>query len=364
MKLNLKKKLASFTIIAVGSVFTIFLVVSLVFIRRSFIESNEHLLLEETQKAANAINQQLSTHMGVARGLAQSFEATYFNDWKTMDGLFNASLKRVAEEETDYLAVWSCFQYEYILPDWGNKPGRVSSTWSREGGELNHEDIIRDVDGISSSVYYDIVESQSETIVEPYWYQYGDAESEKILETTISIPMQHNGIGVGVVGIDMSLDAFPAYVANIKPFDESEAYLLSAKGAIIGHVDEDRLGKPITDYFPSIKTEEFSNIQESIAIREKEDGMNMVFTMAPIYAGKSKTPWFVLTKTPQKVLYAKANWIVVIMLSIGLIAIVLIALLVYVVTSKITKPIVQSAQITSFISSGRPNQFFCLQKRK
>ncbi len=366
MKLNLKKKLVSFTLIAVGSVFCIFLIISLYFIRRSFVRSNEQLLMEETQMAANAINQQLSTHMGLARGLARSFEATYSSDWDAMYPLFNASMKQVAEKETDYLAMWNCFQYECIRADWGHKPGRLTSTWSRDEGELKHKEIIRDVDGIQPSPYYYILKSQVETIVEPYWYQYGDSENDKVLETSIIVPMQDNGADIGVVGIDMALDAFPAYVANIKPFDESEAFLLSAKGVVIGHKDIEMLGKPLSDFYDQISIHEHAQLtKDSSAIfRHKVNEQNMVFTISPLYVGKSQTPWFVLIQTPQKVLVAKANWIVAVMLGVGLIAIVLIALLVYIVTGRITTPIIHSAKITSNISSGDLTSKFSYKKEK
>ncbi|MBR8537572.1 hypothetical protein KDU71_18530 [Carboxylicivirga sediminis] len=366
MKLNLKKKLASFTIIAVGSVFCIFLTISLLFIRRSFVESNEHLLIEETQKAANAINQQLSSHMAVARALARSFEVTYSNNWEQMYPLFNASMEQVAKEEDDFLAVWNCFQYEYILPTWGNKPGRLTSTLSREEGQLKHKEIIRDIDGIKPSPYYDAIESLNEMIVEPYWYQYGEDESDKVLETSIVAPMQASGAGIGVVGIDISLDAFPAFVADIKPFEASTAILLSTKGSIIGHEDVEKLGKPLNNFYDSINIAAYTHLnKEACEIFEyKIDGEQMVFSLAPIYPGKSLTPWFVLIQTPKKVLTAKANWIVSVLLIIGLVSIAVIAILVYLVSGRIATPIISSAKITSTISSGDLTSVFNYKKEK
>ena len=354
MQISLKKKLASFTTIAVGAIFSIFLIISLFFIKKSFLASHEQLLIGETQKAAQTINKELSTHMSIARALAFSFEVSYDEEWNTMYPVFNKSMQQVALNEPEYLAVWNCFQYEAIDDNWGNEPGRLTSTFSRENGHLEHKEIIRDIDGIKPSPYHNIIANLDESVVEPYWYQYGDAEHEKVLETSIIAPMQNNKTGIGVVGIDMLLDAFPAYVANIKPFKESDAYLLSAQGAIIGNSDKSKLGKPLIDYYASIDVKQYQNLTSDNCniIEVKADGDKLLFTIAPIYIGKSQHPWFVIIKTPKSVLSAQANWILMVMLGIGLFAIILLAILVYFITSKITNPIVRSTKITSNISSG------------
>jgi len=354
MKLSLKKKLSSFTIITVGIVFCLFLTLSLVFIKRSFIDANEHILKKETEKAAEEINKQLSVHMGIARTLAHSFEASYSENWDTIRPIFNKSLRQVALNEPDYLGVWHCFQYTNIIKDWGNKPGRITSAYSREDGILKHKNTERDVDGIKLSPFYDIMDSKQETIVEPYWYQYGHQEHEKILETTLAVPMLDNGKSVGVVGIDISLAAFPAYIANVKPFAESEAYLLSQKGIIVGNKDQEKMGQPLSKFYSEIPTNliEAQQTNHCIIIEQMADSLNMVFTISPFYVGKSKTPWFILIKTPKSVLSAQANWIVMVMLGFGIFAIILVAIIVYFITGKITNPIVQSTQITSNISEG------------
>ncbi|TRX61902.1 methyl-accepting chemotaxis protein [Carboxylicivirga sp. M1479] len=353
MQISLKKKLASFTIIAVGAVFSIFLIISLIFIKRSFVESNQHILIEETQKAAQEINKELSTHMGVARGLARSFEVNYSRNWETTYPSFNLTMQRVAQNEQKYIAVWNCFEYKAIDANWGNKPGRLTSLYTREDGDLRHKETVRDVDGITPSGYHDVAKSLQETLMEPYWYHFG--ENEKILETTLTIPMlNNNNQFVGVVGLDMSLEAFPDYVTNIKPFKESDTFLLSANGIILGNSNLDLLGSPITEHFKEFNQDQALNSSQldCNVIEMLIDEQKQVLTIAPIYAGHSQTPWFILIKTPKSVLSAQANWIVWVMLFIGLSAIILISILVYLVASKITKPIVSSAQITSTISSG------------
>jgi len=350
MKLNIKKKLAGFTIISVGGIFCLFLAISLVFIKRSFIESNEQVLIKETQKAANEINQQLSSHMGVARALAHTFEANYHQNWENINPVFNEALQQVARKEEQYLAVWNCFQYEAIDDNWGSKPGRITSTYSREEGTLGHKEIIRDVDGIKASPYHDVAQSKQETLMEPYWYQYGNAQDQKVLETTLTVPMLDNEQFIGVVGIDMSLEAFPEYVSNIKPFKSSDTYLLSNKGVILGNSNQQLIGSSIFDVYKELEKHSIHKRFEPIELQI--DKAMQVITIAPIYAGKAKQPWFVLIKTPKSILSAQANWIVIVMLAIGACAIALIALMVYIVSGKIARPITHSSQITANISSG------------
>lgn len=368
MKLSLKRKLTSFTVISVGTVFSIFLIISLIFIKRSFIEANSHILKEETHKAAEVVNKRLSTHMGVTRALARSFEITYAEGWEQMYPLFNRSIKQVALEEMDYLSVWHCFNYSAINSEWGNNPGRLTASWSREEGSLTFMEKERDMNGIQPSPYYDVLDKRCETVVEPYWYQYGDNENDKILETSIIVPIISNGKGIGVTGIDMSLEAFPDYVANIKPFESSEAFLLSSAGTIIGNQDTKTLGLPIDSIYPSLAQKlDFGTtlIDSTHNYTElKIDGKSEVFTLSTIYIGKSQTPWYMLIKTPKAVLSAKANWIVMVMLGIGLFAALLLTILAYFVSGKITNPIIRSAEITSNISSGDLTGSFVYKKEK
>jgi len=366
MRLNLKSKLSSFTIITVGTVFCTFLAISLVFIKRSFTQTNEHILITETQKAAQEISKQLSVHMGVARAVAHSYESTYSEGWDQMHPIFNTTLKQVALSDPSYLSVWHCFQYEKIYPEWGSKPGRITSSWSAEDGTFGYKEVIRDVDGLKPSPYYDIMRDQSETLIEPYWYQYGDKENEKILETTLAVPMLYNKEFVGVVGIDISLEAFPSYVAEIRPFDTSEAYLISANGIILGNKDKSKLGQPIKDYYAEIQSQlkQALNTDSCSIIEHQTDNTNTIVTIASLYVGKSKTPWFVVIKTPKATLSAKANWIIFVMLGFGLFAIVLVAIMVYFIAGKITTPIIKSTQITSDISAGDLTGSYHYKKEK
>ncbi|MCT4586795.1 MAG: methyl-accepting chemotaxis protein [Carboxylicivirga sp.] len=354
MKFNLKKKLASFTFISVGAVFCIFLIISLVFIRRSFVESNTQLLISQTQQAAEEINKQLSGHMSMARALARSFEANYKNNWEAQYPVFNQSMQQIAAQEPELLAVWNCFQYEAIDNSWGAKPGRLTSSYSREKGPLVHKEIVRDVGGQQPSPYHDIAKSKQETLIEPYWYQFGDNEYDKVLETTLTVPMLDNDKFIGVVGLDISLEAFREYVTHIKPFRQSDAFLLSSNGTILGNENLACIGQPIAELFPSIDVQQMlaSTNKDQSTFEVQEDRSTLLFTQAPIYAGKSQTPWFVLIKTPKKSLLSRVNWIIYVMLAFGACAIVLIAFMVYQISGRITTPIVDSTRLTSNISSG------------
>ncbi len=354
MKLSLKKKLASLTIIAFGLVFTIFLTTSLFFIRSSFLKANKQLLVEESEKVSEELNKNLSSHMAIARGLARSFESTYNTDWEMMDELFKNTMTQVLKSENDFLAVWNCFQYEAVISDWGSQPGRITSSISREEGSINHSYIERDVDGIKASPYYDALNNDIELVSEPYWYQYGDDETKKVLETSFLVPMNDEGNSIGAIGLDISLKALQTYIKKIQPFDESKSYLLSNKGVILGSHNEEQVGDSITNFLPTIDQATLTNAKDSSCIIKDEvhEGTKTIITIAPIYIGKSPTPWYVIIQTPKQVLSAKANRILTIMLIIGIIAIILITVLIYVITGKISNPIIYSSQITSNISAG------------
>jgi len=76
MKLSLKRKLSSFSILVVGSLFILFLLTSMYYYKKTTNRLNKQALKESTLLAAETINKELSLHLGTVRGLASNFGHT------------------------------------------------------------------------------------------------------------------------------------------------------------------------------------------------------------------------------------------------------------------------------------------------
>ncbi len=89
-----------------------------------------------------------------------------------------------------------------------------------------------------------------EFITEPYKFK---VDGKDVLNTTVSTPMYHNGKFIGVVGIDISLDAIVQRVSKMTIFDKGFGFIISAEGTIIAHPNEKLLGKKIKEVFKNRK---------------------------------------------------------------------------------------------------------------
>jgi methyl-accepting chemotaxis protein len=331
-------------------------------------ETNLNILEKEAEIAGLEIKSILSTHLGVARGLAQSFMAYKNIPADERMDIYNDMIKKVTEENPDYIGVWHCWEYSFIDPEWGDKPGRHSVSFYRENGEIKKDVEDRDIGGVVTRTgYHKIKDSKQEAMMEPYWCVYDNTkefdntnDSDKVLETTLAVPIMDNGQFAGLVGIDVSLATFPKYMATIKPFEKSEAFLISEQGMIAGHQDTKLLGK----YF----TEEFSEMEKKFDILNKlhdrkqfliktpYKGEETLFYFTPVFIGKAASPWYVVITAPEKVLQKQANNIIKIALALGILGILFIGIILWFIIDKMTKPIKQATVVTQSIEKGELNK--------
>merc|ERR1711916_207751 len=79
---------------------------------------------------------------------------------------------------------------------------------------------------------------------EPYKFE---VNGKNVLNTTVSTPMYHNGKLVGVVGIDISLDAIVQRVSKLKLLDNGYGFIVTDNGTIIAHPNEKYHGKKLNE---------------------------------------------------------------------------------------------------------------------
>ena len=332
-------------------------------------ENNLNILEKEAEIAGYEIKTILSTHLGVARGLAQSFEAYKTIQAEERMTIYNNMIKHVTEENSDYIGVWHCWEYSFLDPEWGNEPGRHSVSYYRENGEIKKDVEDRDIGGVVNRTgYHRIKDSKQEAMMEPYWCVYDNAKTsdpngnnngDQVLETTLAVPILDNGEFAGLIGIDVSLATFPKYLASITPFESSEAFLISEQGVIAGYKDKELLGKQFS--------EEFEDIEKTFSIKSKlqlhksfqietmyKNEITQLY-FHPIFIGNSSSPWYIIITAPEKILQKQANSIIWTAISLGLLGVLLFGIMLWFIISKITKPIKEATSVTKSIEKGELN---------
>ena len=281
--------------------------------------------VKKTQSYANEtakdIKNQLDADLTIVKTFAEAF-GTYKEletpKWKE---LFSKMYYKVFENNPHIYSIWDSWELSMIDPEWEKPFGRYVCLYWRENGIIKEDSEFRSLDG-DPELYAEIKKSKIPAIWEPYEDVYADNKAERFLMTSVNAPILDNGKYVGIVAIDITLDKFQALVEKIKPYEGSNAFIISNKGVIAGHPDKDLLNKKIEDIFPDDEKE--NSIQEKILKGKNLDYIssdNTFYCYTPIFVGETNTPWSIAISIPVEVMMAKANKNFRISLIVGIIEI-------------------------------------------
>ncbi|VVO91869.1 Methyl-accepting chemotaxis protein McpU [Pseudomonas fluorescens] len=293
----------------------------------------------------------------------------------------NQTLKTAFERNSKVLGIWLAFEPDGLdgkdsefandAARQSNEAGRFATYWSRAGGEaLNtimvEEDMTKttlNLSGTPYNVWYTCPRDSKRTcLLDPYADTVGNKE---MLMTTISVPLLVDGKSIGVVGIDIALDALQAAaVDSQRELFNSAGHMLivSGTGVLAAYsVDASKVGKNIGDTLGA----DGKDVQQLLGtgapkILQQGDLIRAVYPVSPIADSKA---WGVVVDLPKQVLLADSVKLqsvlddaqqtgtikaVVVAIIAGLVGL----LLMWLTASGVTRPINSVADMLKAIASG------------
>ena len=293
----------------------------------------------------------------------------------------NQSLKTAFERNSKVLGIWLAFEpngldgkdSEFVndAARQSNEIGRFATYWSRAGGEsLNtimvEEDMTKttlNLSGTPYNVWYTCPrDSKRICLLDPYADTVGNKE---MLMTTISVPLLVDGKSIGVVGIDIALDALQAAaVDSQRDLFNSAGHMLivSGTGVLAAYsVDAGKVGKNIGDTLGGDGKDILQLLTSGAPkILQQGDLIRAVYPVSPIADAKA---WAVVIDLPKQVLLADSVKLQAVLddaqqsgtikaLSVAVIAGVIGLLLMWLTASGVTRPINSVADMLKAIASG------------
>ena len=293
----------------------------------------------------------------------------------------NQSLKTAFERNGKVLGIWLAFEpngldgkdseFANDAARQSNESGRFASYWSRAGGVgLNtimvEDDMTKTTLSLSGTPYnswYTCPRDNKRTcLLDPYSDTVGGKE---VLMTTISVPLLVDGKAIGVVGVDIALDALQAAAVDSQRelFNGAGHMLIvSGSGVLAGYsVDASKVGKSIGDTLGADGKEALQLLSGgSPKILEQGDLIRSVYPVSPIPDSKA---WGVVIDLPKQVLLADSVKLQAVLddaQQTGTIKALLVAvaaglvglLLIWLTASGVTRPINSVAQMLKAIASG------------
>ncbi|AIG02637.1 putative methyl-accepting chemotaxis protein [Pseudomonas fluorescens] len=293
----------------------------------------------------------------------------------------NQQIKTAFERNTKVLGIWLSFEpnaldgkdSEFVNDKLraSNEVGRFSTYWSRADGEsLNtvmvEADLTKTTPNLSGTPYniwYTCPrDSRSACLLDPY---ADEVAGKSVLMTTISLPLLVDGKVIGVVGVDITLDALQAAAntAQQELFNGAGIMeVLSGSGLIASYSGEpDKVGKNIVDVLGGEGKEIVQLLaSDTRKVREQDDTIRAVYPVKPIAGAK---PWGVVIKLPKDVMLADSVKLQGVLddaqtrgtlqaLLVGAVAGLLGLLLMWLTATGVTRPINSVAAMLKDIASG------------
>ena len=293
----------------------------------------------------------------------------------------NLSLKTAFQRNDKVLGIWLAFEpngldgkdSEFVndAARQSNEAGRFATYWSRAAGSaLNtimvEEDMTKTTLSVSGTPYnswYTCPRDNKRTcLLDPYADTVGGKE---MLMTTISVPLIVDGKAIGVVGVDIALEALQAAaVESQRNLFNNAGHMLIVSGSGVLAADSSdatKVGKKISDTLGADGKDLLQLVSSGTPkILEQGELIRAVYPVDPI--GNSRA-WGVVIDLPKQVLLADSVKLQAVLddaqetgvltaLAVAAVAGLIGLLLIWLTASGVTRPINNVAEMLKNIASG------------
>ena len=307
------------------------------------------------EKAANQTRSELELDLGFSRALAQSMYGYYKLDSVTRDSIYFTMVRNQVEQNERYMSVWYNLEYSATKPNYSKNYGRRSISAYMQNGYsqilIEHKNVQGDVE---TSGYYKSKSTNSETILDPYPYTY-DGVTE-FLVTSICVPIRHEGEFVGLAGVDIDLNKFQRPIEMLKPYPNTQSFLLSSNSTIVAHTNVTNSGKFFREVFPEIEIEHgISGKVErgtDYSFDWEIEGKKYITFLTPIKIGSSSLYWSIGIAIPVSEIVVEARNAMYSGILVALLGIIILGIVLYYVASSIAKPITETTHVLNNLAEG------------
>ncbi|HBE76547.1 MAG TPA: hypothetical protein DDW65_02010 [Firmicutes bacterium] len=345
---NLKTRM----LISIGSVIIgAFIVTNLIVILNVALNTTKQAMDKTKEMSghySNEIRENIDEALVAARTMAEFFEGMKKSQSANRDGM-NHMLRQVLEENKNFTGVWTCWEPNALDGQDSkniNKPGHDSTGrfvpyWSRDiSGNVTLAPLLDYTTKGPGDYYLLARNSGDETIINPYIYE---VSGQKVLMTSLVVPIRYDGRVVGVTGIDVAMDTLLQRINQIKPYDTGYASLIANNLIYVTHPNPERVGKKVenAEEIRGSKMVISSNSGEIEILKSVSSTLhtNVYRAFDAIHFGKTKTPWVFVTNSPVNRVLASVRQVTWISIIFSIITLGLLTLVVLTATNSIANPL-------------------------
>lgn len=314
----------------------------------------------QSEKEAFEMSYNINRTMNVVTTLSQMLESYEVMEWEKWEKLLLKVYEDVIADNPQIFSLWDSWEYNVIDSTYKKPYGRKVIIFWNEDGVIKHSIENKSMDG-DPEQYGEIKRDKKPCVWEPYFDLFANSKSERLLMTTVNMPIKKDGKYVGIIAADITLKKMQEDIKNIKPLKGSYAYVVSHGGIIAAHPNTKIINKKINELFE--KEEEKYNIVRKIQqgetfsyISTDDHGEEVYVTYAPIFIQGVNTPWSLAISIPVNTITEEANRKFFIALGVVLLGIIVIAIIIFYIGKNISEPIKYVTNTLVNISKGHINK--------
>ncbi|MDX7759433.1 methyl-accepting chemotaxis protein [Aeromonas hydrophila] len=252
--------------------------------------------------------------------------ADNFGSSETLRTAVNQQLHDAAASSDNLLGVYAVFEPDQLDGEdsnyhgssalGSNDQGRFSTYWARVDGkiepEVQNESVLADesptaAGGVENEWYRCSIRSKALCLLEPY---LDDVGSQKVLMTSVTVPLLEQEKLLGMVGVDISLTALQSLVKEMDQElyeGQGKVLLVSSQGRVAGVDGFDvTLGSPLGQQYQTLAGELQGWLgRGQISSRWSPDG-TLLQTFVPVKMRGTEQKWGIYIELPRSVVLASA----------------------------------------------------------
>ncbi|MCK5028662.1 MAG: GAF domain-containing protein [Bacteroidales bacterium] len=317
--------------------------------------------------AANDVRVYFESYLTTVQDLGNTFKVYQDIEEENRRDVVSKIMIRSLKANPDFLAIWSTWEpgaidnldHLYANKKGSSIIGNFGHLYYKLNGEIKFDESVESnaVSVYSGDYYQKPKETKREVILDPYYYSYSKNKENEVLETSIVVPIISDSKFLGVIGADIQLSQFQEIINNVKPFENSIAFLTSNNGVYVANPNPEFIGKTVIELFPEESKEQ--RVMEHIANGEflgysvvGLDGSMYYVVYAPIEIGNTGTPWSIGIAVPIGKVMAKATKNFRVSILVGIIGLLILSFIIYTISNNITIPILKITDFLKNLSKG------------
>lgn len=324
-------------------------------------EKANFVLEKHKSKINNVITQDFSKVEGVLHSILDFEE---LKNYEVRKNFITNAVKNALINNPNYIAFWVLFEAQKTDTNFRDKNFRQDYTfYTNQYGKIEYREELKNIDEMNEDSDYIKIRKEKENILlEPYWYSYTDNDKDRILETSVCVPLVKNNVFLGLVGCDIKLDFFKNWFDEVNKKEGTHMFLFSNEGMIISIPNPALVGKNISEIFPllnqtyalkkHIKNGKEINFLDFEPISQKYG----YFSLKPIRVGNDKNPWSIGIFMPKEKIEESILKLFLVPLILLLLSIPLITVLIgFTVRKQVSEPLKKIAFSLKKIANGNVN---------